>query len=82
MKHFTLLEQYKFVKKAYGIAMPLISLIFFVIAVVMFFKYSNMIWPGFIFLGIAIMVLIIYIFIRKYLNKKIIELASQDNDKK
>ncbi len=82
MKKITLLEHYKFTKKIYSFAMPLISLAFFVMSIVTFFKYSNMIWSGFIFLGIAIMVLVIYIFIRKYLNKKIIELESRDNDKK
>ncbi len=78
MKNFTLLEQYKFTKKVYDIVMPLISVILFIVAVIMFIIRSNIPWLGIIFIGMAVLTIVIYFCIRKYLNKKITELESDN----
>lgn len=80
MKNFTLLEQYKFSKKIYSFSMPLIAGALFIVAVIMFFIHQNMPWLGIIFLVLAGMTMVIFVFVRKYLNKKIAELESKDGN--
>ncbi len=79
MRNFTLLERYKFAQKVYGIAMPLISVILFIVAVIMFIIRPNIPWLGVIFLVMTVLTIVIYFFIRKYLNKKITELESENS---
>ncbi len=79
MKNPTLLEQYKFAKKMYRITMPSISVVWLLAAVIMFILYPKIPWLGIIFLGMASLTIIIYVFVNKYLNKKIAELESKDD---
>ena len=79
MKNFTLLEQYKFSKKIYSISMPLTAISLLIVALIMFFLHPNIPWLGIIFLAMAGMTMIIFVFVRKYMNKKIAELESKDD---
>lgn len=71
----SLLELYKFNKK-WLINMPIIAVISAITAIVFFIVYTW--WAGLIFLGIAVTIIVIYLLILRYYNKKIKELENKE----
>ncbi len=78
----SLLEQYKFSWKMLSISMPISAVVFFVFGIILSVINGKFLWWGLVIgLAIALMIIIIYIFIRKYMLRKIAELEQQEQDR-
>lgn len=77
LKVETLLDQYKLDRAMYRIVMPIASIGLVIVAIV-FVLITKIWWGGLIFLGIAAMTAIMYIFIIRYFNKLIKELEEKE----
>ena len=76
MKKFrSLLEVYKFNKK-WLISMPILALGCVVAAIVFLVKFTW--WLGLIFFGLAIYIVVLYLVLRRYYDKKIKELEKEE----
>ncbi len=80
MKFMDLLEQYKFSLKTIKVTMPIMSLVWFIFAVVVWIFYSAIYWVGIIFAAIGIVVLVMFFIIKNYLVKRINYLENEKND--
>ena len=62
--------------------MPISAVVFFVFGIILSVINGKFLWWGLVIgLAIALMIIIIYIFIRKYMLRKIAELEQQEQDR-
>ncbi len=80
MKFMDLLEQYKFSLKTIRVSMPIMSLVWFIFAIVVWIFYSAIYWVGIIFAAIGIVVLVMFFIIKNYLVKQINYMEKEKND--
>ena len=73
MRIYSLKEQYEFSLKLLSILMPTVSSIFIFSGICILFV-KTIWWVGLVFIGIGLLTLLEYYFIRKYAKKKIKEL--------
>lgn len=73
MRIYSLKDQYELSLKLLSILMPTVSSIFIFIGICILFVKAIW-WVGLIFIGIGLLTLLEYYFIRKYIKKKIKEL--------
>ena len=65
-----------------SISMPISAVVFFVFGIILSVINGKVLWWGLVIgLAIALMIIIIYIFIRKYMLRKIAELEQQEQDR-
>lgn len=79
MKSTSLLDVYKLNRKVLGITMPVFAVLWVIAAVIVWVVLPEIWWIGLVFLAMSILTLLIYIFIRKFINKKIKELEVVDS---
>ncbi|MDE6407544.1 MAG: hypothetical protein K2K48_01495 [Anaeroplasmataceae bacterium] len=70
MKIKTLEDQYNFSCQILSVFMPILSAVLTTAGVVLAFALKEVFWVGLILIAIGILVLIEFVFIRKYLLKK------------
>ncbi len=80
MKFMDLLEQYKFSLKTIRVSMPIMSLVWFIFAIVVWIFYSAIYWVGIIVSSIGIVVLVMFFIIKNYLVKQINYMEKEKND--
>lgn len=74
MKVRTLEEQYMFSYKLLSIVMPIASIFFISIGILLSVLLKEVFWCGLILVGIGIMTIVGLVFIRKYILKKVNQL--------
>lgn len=74
----TLLDEYKLNQKALLISVGISCMILVISAIVSFIKKSSSSWLGFLFLGIALVLLVEGYFINRYMKKRIKELQEKE----
>ena len=79
MKIKTLEDQYILSYNLLKVVMPLASIVFFIAGVVLAIALKEVWWCGLILIGIGGLTLVEFIFIRKYLLKKIDQLKSNES---
>ncbi|MDE7213249.1 MAG: hypothetical protein K2N42_01560, partial [Anaeroplasmataceae bacterium] len=79
MKIKTLEDQYILSYNLLKVVMPLASIIFLITGVVLAIALKEVWWGGLILIGIGGLTLVEFIFIRKYLLKKIDQLKSNES---
>ena len=67
----SLLEQYELSLKTTSVSMPLGAIILIVGGIIAAIKYSKVFWVGIILGALGLLVIVMFVFIRKYLLKKI-----------
>lgn len=73
MKTNSLLEVYKLNRKILGIVMPIFVSMWLIAAIIVLIVLPEIWWLCLIFFGISIAVMILYLVIRRYINRKIDE---------
>lgn len=71
MKVKTLEEQYIFSYNILKVAMPLFSLVWIVAGIVLAISFKEIFWMGLIFIGVGGLIILEFIFMRKFLLNKI-----------
>ena len=80
MKINSLLDQYELSLKTTSISMPLGAIIFIVGGIIACIKYSQIFWVGIILGVLGVIEIVMFVFIRRYLLKKIAELKQQEQN--
>ena len=74
MKVKTLEEQYIFSYNILKVAMPLFSLVWIVAGIVLAISFKEIFWMGLILIGVGGLIILEFIFMRKFLLNKINQL--------
>lgn len=82
MKIKTLEEQYIFSYNILKVAMPLFSLVWIVSGSVLAIFLKEVFWVGLILIGVGGLIILEFIFIRKFLLNKINQLKENQNELK
>ncbi|MCM1359381.1 MAG: hypothetical protein NC183_02480 [Corallococcus sp.] len=81
MKAFdSLSDYYEWSLKNISIAMPVSAVILFVAAVVVGIKYSQIYWLGILFAALGFITIVMFVFIRRYMLRKIAELKQKEQN--
>lgn len=76
----TLLEQYELSLKSISIGMPLGAIIFIAAGIIFGIKYSQVFWIGIILGALGLLDIVMFVFIRRYILKRITELKQQEQN--
>ena len=71
MKTYSLLDVYKLNRKILGVMMPIAATVFLLLAIIILIAMPTIWWGSLILFGIALGLILLCIFIRKYIDKKI-----------
>lgn len=74
----SLLEMYTSSRNTVRILLPIVAIVFVIVAIVEVITQPDVWWLGLIFFGMATITAIMCVFMLKYLNKKIRELTEED----
>ena len=80
MKTYSLLDIYKLNRKILGVMMPIAATVFLLLAVIILVAMPAVWWVSLILFGIALGLILLCIFIRKYIDKKIKELEEKERN--
>lgn len=80
MKTYSLLDIYKLNRKILGVMMPIAATVFLLLAVIILVVMPTVWWVSLILFGIALGLILLCIFICKYINKKIRDLEKEHNN--
>lgn len=78
MKTTSLLDVYKLNRKFLGVFMPIVAAIWSIAAIIVLIVLPEIWWLCLIFFGIAILIILLHIFIQRYINNKIKGLEEQE----
>ena len=70
MKTYSLLDVYKLNRKILGVMMPIAATVFLLLAIIILIAMPTIWWGSLILFGIALGLILLCIFIRKYIDKK------------
>lgn len=79
-KTYSLSEQYEFSLKTISIGMPLCAIILVVAGIVCCIMEQVATWVGILLISLGVLVVAMYIFMRKYMLKRIDELKQQEQN--
>ena len=80
MKTYSLLDVYKLKRKILGVMMPIAATVFLLLAIIILIAMPTIWWGSLILFGIALGLILLCIFIRKYIDKKIKELEEKERN--
>ena len=80
MKTSSLLDVYKLNRKILGVMMPVAATVFLLLAIIFLVAMPAIWWVSLILFGIALGLILLCIFIRKYIDKKIRALEEKERD--
>ena len=79
-KTYTLLEQYEFSLKTISLSMPLVAVVLAVVGIVVCIVRPAITWVGILFIGLGVVTVAMYLFLRWYMLKRINELEQQEQN--
>ena len=80
MKTYSLLDIYKLNRKILGVMMPIAATVFLLLAVIILVAMPAVWWVSLILFGIALGLILLCIFIYKYIDKKIRDLEEKEHN--
>ena len=80
MKTYSLLDVYKLNRKILGVMMPIAATVFLLLAVIILVAMPAVWWVSLILFGIALGLILLCIFICKYIDKKIRDLEEKEHN--
>ena len=80
MKTYSLLDVYKLNRKILSVMMPIAATVFLLLAVIILVAMPEIWWVSLILFGIALGLILLCIFICKYIDKKIREFEEKEHN--